>query len=204
VLLGWGDVGDRRVFSQQRIAGPRDLLRARPWIWREDPMGAELMAIIGANGVPLALPEVMAALQTGMVDTVTATALTALGLQWFRFVKYMSKSTGEPVLGATVVRKAWFAALPPEAQSGLKRASKEVEVALAEQIGREDERAAKVLIARGMKEVDMMERRSEWEPVLQELAKRLTGRVYARELLARVTQAAQTTVAPAANAQAPR
>jgi len=192
VLLGWGDVGDRRIFSQQRIAAPRDLLRARPWVWREDPMGAELMAIIGANGVPLALPEVMAALQTGMVDTVTATALTAVGLQWFRFVKYMSKSTGEPVLGATVVRKPWFDALPAEAQSGLKRASKEVEVALAAQVGREDARAAQVLIARGMKEVDMMAQKSEWEPVLKELARRLTGRVYTRELLERATKAARS------------
>jgi TRAP-type transport system periplasmic protein len=189
ILLGWGDVGDRRMFSKQRITRPSDLKTARPWVWREDPIGPELLSIIGANGVPLALPEVMAALQTDMVDTVTATALAAVGLQWFRFVKYMSKSTGEPVVGATVVRKAWFDALPHDSQQALERASSEVESALAQQVLREDERAAKVLVQRGIIEVDLMQRRDEWEPVVTELGKRLSGRLFSRELLEKVIAA---------------
>jgi TRAP-type C4-dicarboxylate transport system substrate-binding protein len=191
VLLGWGDVGERRMFSKRRISGPRDLKAARPWVWREDPIGAELLAIIGANGVPLGLPEVMAALQTDMVDTVTATALAAVGLQWFRYVKYMSKGTGEPVVGATVVRKGWFDALRPDLKEALRKASAEVESALAAQVQREDERAAHVLLQRGIVEVDLMERRSEWEPVLTQLHERLTGRLFSRELLEKAIASAR-------------
>lgn len=198
VLLGWGDAGDRRMFSKKRIVAPSDLKSARPWVWREDPIGAELMNIIGANGVPLGLPEVMAALQTGMVDTVNATALAAVGLQWFRFVKYMSKSTHEPVVGATVLRKPWFDALAPDVQQAIKKASAEVEQSLAQQIQREDERAADVLRQRGLIEIDLMEKRAEWEPVLRELAKRLTGRVFSRELLDKVTRAASEAATPTA------
>lgn len=191
VLLGWGDVGERRMFSKRRIAAPSDLKSARPWVWREDPIGAELMAIIGANGVALGLPEVMAALQTDMVDTVTATALAAVGLQWFRYVKYMSKGTGEPVVGATVVRKVWFDALRPELQGALRKASSEIESALASQVQREDERAARVLVQRGIVEIDLMARRTEWEPVLAALHKRLTGRLFSRELLEKVIVSAR-------------
>lgn len=191
VLLGWGDVGERRMFSKKRITGPSDLRSARPWVWREDPVGAELLAIIGANGVPLGLPEVMAALSTDMVDTVTATALAAVGLQWFRHVKYMTKGTGEPVVGATVVRKVWFDALRPELRDALRKASAEIESALASQVQREDERAARVLVQRGIVEVDLMARRTEWEPVLAQLHTRLTGRLFSRELLEKVVASAR-------------
>ena len=63
----------------------------RPWVWRDDPVFPELMKGVGANGVPLGLPEVFPALQTGMVDTVVASPTAALGLQWFRHVKHMTK-----------------------------------------------------------------------------------------------------------------
>jgi TRAP-type C4-dicarboxylate transport system substrate-binding protein len=186
VLLAWGDVGDRRVFGKRPMHSPADYKSARPWVWREDPISSELMNIIGANGVALGLPEVFPALQTGMVDTVTATAVTALGLQWFRFVKFMSKSTGEPVVGATVVRKPWFDALPVDAQEALREVSESFSNQLRARVRSEDERAAAVLRSRGMQEYDMMDQRAEWEPVLQKLAERMVGKLYSRELLERV------------------
>lgn len=191
VLLGWGDVGDRRMFSKKPVASPEDFKTMRPWVWRDDPLGTELMTLIGANGVALGLPEVFPALQTGMVDTVTATAATAVGLQWFRFVKYMSKSTGEPVIGASIVRKAWFEALPPDVQHLLLETSTQVEQQLLAGVHEEDERAASTLRTRGIIEFDMMAQRAKWEPVLTELADRMTGRLFTRELLARVYESAR-------------
>lgn len=191
VLLGWGDVGDRRMFSRRKVAAPADFKAMRPWVWRDDPIGTELMSLIGANGVPLGLPEVFPALQTGMVDTVTATAATAVGLQWFRFVKYMSKSTGEPVIGAFIVRKPWFDALPADVQKHLLETSSQMERRLSAGVHAEDERAAETLRSRGIKEFDMMAERAAWEPILTELATRMTGRLFSRELLARVYESAR-------------
>jgi TRAP-type C4-dicarboxylate transport system substrate-binding protein len=190
VLLGWGDVGDRRVFGKKPVASPRDYKSVRPWVWREDPISNELMSIVGANGVALGLPEVFAALQTGMVDTVTATAVSALGLQWFRFVKYMSKSTGEPVVGATVVRKDWFDAQPPDVQKALREVSQSFSAQLLTRVRSEDERAAQTLRSRGVQEYDMMAKRAEWEPILRKLAERMAGKLYSRELLERVYRVA--------------
>jgi TRAP-type C4-dicarboxylate transport system substrate-binding protein len=190
VLLGWGDVGDRRVFGKKPVASPQDYKVVRPWVWREDPISTELMSIVGANGVALGLPEVFAALQTGMVDTITATAVSAVGLQWFRHVKYMSKSTGEPVVGATVVRKDWFDAQPPDVQKALRDVSTSLETQLLARVRSEDERAAQTLRSRGIQEYDMMAKRAEWEPVLRKLVERMAGKLYSRELLERVYRVA--------------
>jgi TRAP-type transport system periplasmic protein len=185
-LLAWGDVGDRRIFSKRPVLSPSDYKSLRPWVWREDPISAEFMSLIGANGVALGLPEVFAALQTGMVDTITATAVAAVGLQWFRFVGHMSKSTGEPVVGATVVRKEWFDGLPPDVREALLEVSQSFSDQLLARVHSEDERSAETLRKRGIKEFDQMARRAEWEPVLTKLADKMVGRLYSRELLTRV------------------
>lgn len=189
-LLAWGDVGDRRIFSKKPVLRPSDYKTLRPWVWRDDPISAELMNVIGANGVLLSLPEVFAALQTGMVDTITATAISALGLQWFRFVTHMSKSTGEPVVGAVIVNKTWFDALPPDVREALKEVSEAFSVQLQERVKKEDDHAAAALIKRGMKEFDMMAQRPEWEPVLIKLASGMVNRLYTRDLIERVYQVA--------------
>jgi len=190
VLLGWGDVGELRVFGKRPVASPQDYKTVRPWVWREDPISTELMSIIGANGVALGLPEVFAALQTGMVDTVSATAIGALGLQWFRFIKYMSKSTGQPVVGATVVRKDWFDAQPLDVQKALRDVSESFSTQLLTRVRTDDERAAQALRGRGVQEFDMLAKRAEWEPVLRKLTDRMTGKLYSRELLERVYRVA--------------
>ena len=185
-LLAWGDVGDRRIFSKRPVMSPSDYKSLRPWVWREDPISAEFMSLIGANGIALGLPEVFAALQTGMVDTITATAVSALGLQWFRFVGHMSKSTGEPVVGACVVSKKWMEALPPDVREGLREVTKSFGIELQTKVKIEDDKAAETLRKRGMKEFDMMAQRSDWEPVLTKLANNMIGKLYTKDLFTRV------------------
>src|SRR5690606_32486456 len=82
-LLGWGDAGKARLFSNKPIRRPQDLRGVRPWAWNSEPMFSEMLSIVGANGVQLGVPEVYPALQTRMVDTVPASALAAVSLQWF-------------------------------------------------------------------------------------------------------------------------
>ena len=76
-LLGWFDIGFGHIYSTKKIAKPTDLKKVRPWVWKDDPVYPELMRVVGANGVPLALGEVFPALQTGMIDTLTVSAVGA-------------------------------------------------------------------------------------------------------------------------------
>jgi TRAP-type C4-dicarboxylate transport system substrate-binding protein len=107
-LLGWGDAGFARQFAKKPIMKPEDLKSARPWVPRDDAAITELMKTIGANGVPLGIPEVFPALQTGMVDAVTVSAIAAVALQWFRYVQFVSKQAPVAVVGATIIRQEAF------------------------------------------------------------------------------------------------
>lgn len=192
-LLGWGDAGRIRMFSNRRIARPADLRAARPWVWRDNPVMVEFIRSAGANGVPLGVPEVYPALQTGMTDTVLASALTAVGLQWFSRVQYVSAQASGVIIGALVIKQDRLDALPANARDFILRTSSEATSNEAMRTGGRvlDDRAYRALIGRGLEAVDTEAHRAEWEEVGRQTRERLVGRVYSAELLRRVEAAAR-------------
>jgi TRAP-type C4-dicarboxylate transport system substrate-binding protein len=190
-LLGWFDIGFGRIFSAQPIARPSDLKKTRPWVWRDDPVFPELMKLVGANGIPLGLPEVFPALQTKMVDTVIASPTAALGLQWFRNVQYMTKQADIALVGATLLSNQLYKSLPPDAQQVLLETGKQAHQKALELIATEEQTDYSTLKGRGIKEVDTAPHAAEWTKVYGELRTRLTGKLFSKELLDRVSAAAK-------------
>jgi TRAP-type transport system periplasmic protein len=185
LLLGWGDAGRTRLFSQKRIVKPEDLRSARPWVWTDNPVMVEFIRNVGANGVRLGVPEVYPGLQTGMIDTVTASALTAVALQWFTRLKYMSGETSGVIIGALVLRKDRFDALPEDVQKFIRKTAQvgDAELRKAREM---DDKAYKALIGRGMEAVDVGPHRKAWEQAFRKTTMGLAGRLYSKELLERV------------------
>src|SRR5689334_22664105 len=146
---------------------PSDYKAVRPWVPRDDPARPELMKILGANGVALGIPEVLHALQTGTVDTVVASALAAVALQWFRHVEYVSQNAEIAIVGATLVRADLFQALAPEHQKALLDTGKDAHAALVKKVQSEDTNAYVSLTTKlGLKVFDPAatpEQRSAWE-----------------------------------------
>lgn len=191
-LLGWGDAGFARQFAKKPILKPDDLKSARPWVPRDDAAITELMKTIGANGVPLGIPEVFPALQTGMVDAVTVSAIAAVALQWFRYVQFVSKQAPVAVVGATIIRAEAMKTIAPDHQKILMDTAKKAHAALIEQVQKEDDKAYKTLLGRGMKEFDALgtpDQKAAWDKVNVEVIKRLTGKLWTKDLLDRVRAA---------------
>lgn len=190
VLMAWSDAGKGRLMSTLPIVKPADLRAARPWAWKDDPIFAEFLKVVGANPVRLGVPEVYPALQTGMVDVVPASAIAAVALQWFTKLKYMSKDSFGIVLGATLIKKEKLEELSPGDQKVLLDTAKRAGLALDQVVRRDDARAYEVMIERGIEVVDTTPFESEWEAAGKETRERLVGRIYSKSLLAEVQAAA--------------
>ncbi|HEY6879791.1 MAG TPA: TRAP transporter substrate-binding protein DctP [Polyangiales bacterium] len=190
-LLGWFDIGFGRIFSAQEIARPSDLKKARPWVWRDDPVFPELLKIVGANGVALGLPEVFPALQTKMVDTVIASPTAALGLQWFNQLKFMTKQADIALVGATLVTNQLYKSLPPDAQQVLTETGKQAHAKALELIASEEAQDYNTLKQRGIKEVDTSPHAAEWTKTYVELRTKLSGKLFSKDLLDRVLAATE-------------
>jgi TRAP-type C4-dicarboxylate transport system substrate-binding protein len=148
------------------------------------------LKVVGANPVRLGVPEVYPALQTRMVDTLPASALAAVALQWYTRLKYMSKRNSGIIVGATIIRTDKFEALTEDQQNVLVSTGIRAHKALNRSIRRDDDKSYATVLKRGIAAVDTSEHEAEWDDVSKQVRERLTGRVYPKSLLDAVIAAA--------------
>ncbi len=189
-LLTWGDGGKNRIFSMDRFARPEDLKSERPWAWKDDPVFAAYLAVIGANPVRVGVPEVYGGLQTGMIDTVPASCITAVAIQWYTKLNYMAKQNFNIIIGGSIVKKPLFDQLAPEDQKALLDTAERAARAMDKIVIRDDARAYQTLVERGMQVVDLAPYQAEWDAVAKKSREQLIGRVYSKSLLDEVAKLA--------------
>ncbi|MGD8395863.1 MAG: TRAP transporter substrate-binding protein DctP [Candidatus Eiseniibacteriota bacterium] len=107
-LLGWADVGFVYLFTNRPVTTPDDLRDVKMWLWEGDPLATAFYEAFDISPIPLALTDVLTALQTGLVDGVYGTPLSCVALQWFTRIGYMTHFPLVYGTGAMVVdRRAW-------------------------------------------------------------------------------------------------
>jgi TRAP-type C4-dicarboxylate transport system substrate-binding protein len=189
-LLTWGDGGKNRLFSTNPFERPADLKQGRPWAWKDDPVFAGYLGVIGANPVRVGVPEVYAGLQTRMIDTVPASCITAVAVQWYTKLHYMAKQNFNIIIGGSIVKKEIFDQLTPEDQKSLSDTAEITARAMDKIVLRDDAKAYDTLVNRGIVEVDLDRHKAEWDSVAKEAREQLAGRVYSKSLLDQVAELA--------------
>lgn len=191
-LLAWGETGQYRWFAKNAINRPSDIKSMRPWVWPASNVQKELLHVIGANGVPLGVPEVYGALQTGMIDMVINTAVAMVALQWHASLKHMTeKPVGGVLIGAMLMNSAKWKAMPPDAQQHVQAELKKNTDSDKQDIRAADERSYQTLLKHGYI-ADKWDAAAdkEYATIAETVRKRLVGRVYSAELLDKVMKLA--------------
>jgi TRAP-type C4-dicarboxylate transport system substrate-binding protein len=193
-LTGWGEIGLIRYFSNSPIYKPSDLKHMRPWVWPESHTMKAMWHAIGCTGVPLGVPEVYGGLQTGMIDSVTSTALAVVALQWFAKVSHVTKRSHGPLVGGMVFSNDKWAALPDDVKKLMTEQIDKNYRGDNRNIREDDNKAYGNLIKRGFVSVPYTDAgEKEYQEVAKKARESLVGRVYSRELLDRVMAVARGT-----------
>jgi TRAP-type C4-dicarboxylate transport system substrate-binding protein len=190
-MVAWGDAGKTRLFSVKPIAKPSDIKSMRPWIWKDDLNFIEFYHVVGAPGVRLGVPEVYPGLQTKMIDVVTSSALTAVALQWYTRLNYMTGHNLSIIVGGVVMRKDKLDALDPELREIFFKTAKRAETLLNASIRRDDDKAFDVMIKKGIVATDTSKHQAAWDEVSKKILDGMTGRVFSKELVDAVRAAAK-------------
>ena len=190
-LVGWGDAGKTRLFSVKPIKRPSEIKAMRPWVWKDDPIFVEFYQVIGASAVRLGVPEVYPALQTRMVDVVSSSAITAVSFQWYTRVKYMTAHNSAIIVGGTMMRKDKYDELPADLQEAFDSTAARAHEILNKVVRKEDEKAYKVVVDKGIQPVDAGDGKAEWDEAHKKVRDNLTGRMFPKSLVAAVTEAAK-------------
>ena len=190
-LLGWGETGQYRYFSKQPITKVSDFKSMRPWVWPQSYVLQEIYRAIGATGVPLQVPEVYGALQTGMIDSLIATALAVVALQWHTKLSYVTQRTHGVLLGAMIMTSEKWNAIPEDVRATLLTEIHKNTEGDRQNVSKQDDRAFKKLLEHGYKATTYSAAgEKEYQAMAETVRKRLAGRVYPQALLERVMKIA--------------
>jgi TRAP-type C4-dicarboxylate transport system substrate-binding protein len=189
-LLTWGDAGKNRLFSVNSFARPGDLRSGRPWAWKDDPVFAGYLGVIGANPVRVGANEVYGGLQTRMIDTVPSSCIMAIAIQWYTKLNYMAKQNLNIVIGGSIIKKEVLEQLTPGDQNVLLDTAERSARVMDSIVVRDDTKAYNTLVERGMEVVDLSPHEAEWNAVAKQAREQLAGRVYSKSLLDQVAKLA--------------
>ena len=189
-LIGWGDAGQGRVFSNRPIETPGDMKQTRMWTWRDDPTWQSVLEASGVSGVALGLPEVYPALRTNRIDAFPGTSIAAVAFQWYTKASHVTQEPRGIVVGATVMKKEKVDALPADLKAALLETGKQAHTALQAAIRKDDERAYQAIVGKGVKPVSLAAKEGAWEGVLKQARQSLVGKLYPAEMLAKVEKIA--------------
>ncbi len=186
-LVGWWEAGRYRIFSNATINRVADLKKRRAWLWPMSFVLKEMWRVSGITGVPLGVPDVYGALQTGMINTLICSSAALVAMRWHTKLDHMTEdATGVLMLSWLVTKKTWDS-IPKAGQESIEKWIVKSKPDYKKQARKEDKVAYKMLLKRGYKLIpETKERTDDFERMYAEVRKRLTGRVFSAQLLKRV------------------
>ena len=187
-LLAWSEVGDVHLLSRRAIRRTTDFSGLKVWTWSGDPIAKETFAAFGTTPIPLALPDVTTALNTGMIDTVYAPPLGALALQWQASLKYFMLMPLVHSTGAMLISSRFFNKIPQDLSDLLKRTVDRAMADLNVELRKQSGEAIRLIEQSGLTLVPAPEGGdlAEFYRIHDRVAQNLSGNIYPEALLDRV------------------
>lgn len=188
-LLDPGDVGDIHFYSNSPIRTKADLQKAKVWLWGEDELVKTMFKKLGVKGVPMGVPNVLPALNTGKIDACYGSALATVALQWYTKIKYATSMTTSYGVSATVFNKSVWDSMSPEDMEKVKKIVRQQSTELRSTVRRDNKRAQKAIVRAGVKVIDTPpETQAEFRTIAEGVWKEMVGKMYSQKDLDRVLQ----------------
>jgi TRAP-type C4-dicarboxylate transport system substrate-binding protein len=182
-----GDVGFFYIYSNSEVKSLADLGKVKMWLWAEDKIGRALFKKLNVNGVPMGVPDVMTALNTGRIDACYGSPLSTVALQWYTKVKFATAMPISYGIGASAVRVDKWNKVSAEDQTTIQKVLKAQAAKLRKTIRKDNLRALKSITRGGVKIVDSSPAMvAEFEKVAQAIWKEQAGKVYSQDDLDKV------------------
>ncbi len=89
VSLGFAEVGMAYALSTEKVSAVGAARRLKVWTPAGNDGAVKAMEDFGITPIPLTITDVLAGLQTGLIDTVAAPVVGVLALQWHGQLKYI-------------------------------------------------------------------------------------------------------------------
>ena len=148
--LGWADAGWLHFFSRQPVVAPSDLQPQRIFVWAGADRFVEAWHDCGFRPVQLNAVDIHTALQSQMIDAITAPPLAALSGQWFAQTPSMSTLRWVPLMGTLVISETTWAKLPKHLRPKLAAAAERAATRLRTEVRSDSVKAVQIMQEYGL------------------------------------------------------
>ena len=189
VLLATSEVGFIYTMSTEPVLTLTDLKKTKSWTPEGDPISIVFFESIGITPIPLSIPDVLTALQTGLIDTVYNSFYGSIVLQWFTRTKYITDVPFAYAYGAFVLDKKMFSRLPPDYAAILETSAKKHFARLLEDTRNSNAEALQVLKNNGIKLLEITP--ATYDELLisqKEAVAKLVGDAFSKEIYEETVQ----------------
>jgi len=180
VLINWGHGGWTQVFTKKPVKTVDELKKTKLWTSAGNDRMVQWFKANGFEPRAMAMTDIMTGLTTGMVDAVPTTPLAALLFQWYKQTPNMLDIGLAPVVGATVVtRKAWNA-MPAADKPKLLASAAGVQTRLQDEVPKQETASIAEMTRRGL--VVTKASGPEWQKEADLLATTMRGEMVPKDM----------------------
>lgn len=178
------EIGHVYFVTQKKVQDLNSIKSLKIWTWDGDPIVSTLFDSMNLIGVPLALPDVLASLSTGVVEAAYAPPIGIIALQWNTKVKYMVDFPISYSSGAFVITSAAWSKISPTDQKIVSDIAKKYEKEINSGNAKDNEDA---LAAMKSQKIEFVKFSDSEIKVAQgyraTMLKKLTGKLFSAEAL---------------------
>jgi TRAP-type transport system periplasmic protein len=178
IVLNWADGGWVRFFAQKPVATPDDLRALKLFTWAGDNDALEIWKSAGFNPVPLQVPDVPTALQTGLVSALGAPPQVAILSQYYVHAKNMTDLRWQILFGATLIHTTTWERIPADLRPALLASARTAGESLRQQIHASETRDIEAMKRNGLKLIAVdAQARSRWQQLAESTYPQIRGKV---------------------------
>ncbi|MBT4790988.1 MAG: TRAP transporter substrate-binding protein DctP [Halobacteriovoraceae bacterium] len=124
INLGFYGIGKVYLVSTKKVTNLEQLKGIKMWAWEGDEVVRAMIDSLKLVSVPLALPDVMSSLSTGMIEASYAPPLGILALQWHSKIKYLVDFPTAYSIGALLISQKRWKKISPKVQKLVRSIAK--------------------------------------------------------------------------------
>lgn len=178
VVLFWTDAAWVHFFSKEPVLRPEDLKKTKLFAWAGSPHQVDIYKSGGFNPVPLEAVDILPNLQTGLITAAPVPPFIALASQIDGAAPNMLDVRWSPLVGAAVVTKKTWDAIPSATQTALRQSAAEAGKLIKEDNRRESREAIEAMKKRGLKVHSVTpEIEAEWRQAAEAVYPKIRGRI---------------------------
>jgi len=148
--LFWTDTGWVRLFSKQPVIRPDDLRKTKLFVTAGSTADLDIYRSVGCNPVPLETVDILPNLQTGLINAVPLPPSFALAGQVDTAAPHMMNLDWAPLVGALVITKKTWDAIPRAGHDALRQAAAETGKLIKADGRRESAESVEAMRKRGL------------------------------------------------------